>query len=94
MLKFKKYKVCRFCPSLVRVIKKFPHGEWFFSPYGKFNDIHANHKQKSAIFTVQELAKDQLFILCWKIYRTVRDFYHTAWKISHHVGTCLGHVLC
>jgi hypothetical protein len=32
------------------------------------------NKQKSAIFTVRELAKDNLFILCWKIYRTARKY--------------------
>jgi hypothetical protein len=81
MLKFKKYWVCRFTPSPVHVLEKFPHGERFFSPYGKnlspcikFNDIDAKHKQKSMIFTVRELAKDELFILCWKIYCTLRDF--------------------
>jgi hypothetical protein len=29
------YRVCRFAPSPVRVLDKFPHGERFFSPYGK-----------------------------------------------------------
>jgi hypothetical protein len=49
---------------------KFPHGERFFSPYGKnlflcgkFKDIDAKHKQKSAILPVREPAKDKLFIL-------------------------------
>jgi hypothetical protein len=52
-----KYRGCRFAPSPVRVLDQFPHGERFFSPYGKnlspcgkFNDIDAKHKQKSAIF--------------------------------------------
>jgi hypothetical protein len=31
------------------------------SPCGKFNDIDAKHKQKSAILPVRELAKDRLF---------------------------------
>jgi hypothetical protein len=55
----KKYSVCRFAPRPVRVLYKFPHGERFFSPYGKnlsscgkFNDIDAKHKQKSAILPV------------------------------------------
>jgi hypothetical protein len=67
MLKFKKYRVRRFAPSPVRVLDKFPHGKQFFSPCGKnlspcgkFNDIDAKHKQKSAIFTVRELAKVKL----------------------------------
>jgi hypothetical protein len=100
MLKFKKYRVRHFTPIPVRVLDKFPHGERFFSPYGKnpslcgkFNDIDAKHKQKSAIFTMRELAKDKLFMLCWKIYCLVRDFYFTARKISRHAGTtCPGHV--
>jgi phosphorylcholine metabolism protein LicD len=54
----------------------------------KFNDINSKHKQKSAILTVWELLYDKLFILCWKIYRTVRDFYRTVRKISHCAGTC------
>jgi hypothetical protein len=29
------YRVRRFTPSPVRVLNKFPHGERFFSPYGK-----------------------------------------------------------
>jgi hypothetical protein len=52
------------------VLDQFPHGERFFSPYsknlspcGKFNDINAKHKQKSAILPVREPAKDKLFIL-------------------------------
>jgi hypothetical protein len=55
------------------VLDKFPHGERFFSPYGKnrspcgkFNYIDAKHKQKSAILPVRELAKDKLFILWLK----------------------------
>jgi hypothetical protein len=82
------------------VLDKFPHGERFFSPYGKnlspcgkFNDIDAKHKQKSAILPMRELAKDGLFILWLRIYRTERDFYHTGRKISRHAGTCPGHVL-
>jgi hypothetical protein len=66
----KKYCVCRFAPSPVRVLDKFPHGERFFSPYSKnlsqcskFNDIDAKHKQKSAILPMRELVKDKLFIL-------------------------------
>jgi hypothetical protein len=35
MLKFKKYRVCRFAPRPVHVLDKFPRGERFFSPYGK-----------------------------------------------------------
>jgi hypothetical protein len=35
MLKFKKYMVLRFAPGPVRVLDQFPHGERFFSPYGK-----------------------------------------------------------
>jgi hypothetical protein len=70
MLKFKKYRVRRFAPSPLFVLDKFPHGERFFSlygknfsPCGKFNDIEAKHEQKSAILPVRELAKDRLFIL-------------------------------
>jgi hypothetical protein len=65
-----KYSVCRFAPRPVRVLDKFPHDERFFSPYGKnlspcgkFNDINAKHKQKTAILPVREPAKDKLFIL-------------------------------
>jgi hypothetical protein len=29
------YRVRRFAPSPARVLDKFPHGERFFSPYGK-----------------------------------------------------------
>jgi hypothetical protein len=32
-------------------------------PCGKFNDIDAKHKQKSAILPMREPAKDKLFIL-------------------------------
>jgi hypothetical protein len=67
----------------------------FFSPRGKhlsrcgkFNDNGAKHKQKSAILTVQKLVYDKLFILLWKIYHTVSDFYRTVRKISHRAGTC------
>jgi hypothetical protein len=35
MLKLKKYRVRRFASSPVLVLDKFPHGERFFSPYGK-----------------------------------------------------------
>jgi hypothetical protein len=66
----KKYSVCRFAPRPVRVLDMLPYGERFFSPYsknlspcGKFNDIDAKCKQKSAIFPVREPAKDRLFIL-------------------------------
>jgi hypothetical protein len=66
MLKFKKYRVHRFPPSL----DKFLQGERLFSPYGKnllpcgkFNDIDAKHKQKSVILPARELAKDKSFIL-------------------------------
>jgi hypothetical protein len=41
----------------------------------------------------QELAKVKFFILFWKIYRTVRDFYSMGRKISRCAGTCPGHVL-
>jgi hypothetical protein len=65
----KKYSVCSFAPRPVRVLDKFPHCERFFSPYGKnlslcgkFNDIDAKHKHKSAILPVREPAKDKLFI--------------------------------
>jgi hypothetical protein len=65
-----KYRVPRFNLSQVRVLDKFPHGERFFSPYGKnllpcgkFNDIDAKHKQKSVTLLGRELAKDKLFIL-------------------------------
>jgi hypothetical protein len=99
ILMAKKYSVCGFVPSPVCVLDKFPQGERFFSPYGKnlsqcgkFNDIDANYKQKSAILPVQELAKDKLFILCWRIYCTARDFYHIGRKISRRAGTCPGHV--
>jgi hypothetical protein len=33
------------------------------SPWGKFNDIDAKHKKKSAILPLREPAKDELFIL-------------------------------
>jgi hypothetical protein len=79
MLKFKKYTVRRFAPSPVRD---------FISPCGKFNDIDAKHKQKSAILTVRKLVYDKLFILCRKIYRTVNNFYRTVINISHRTGTC------
>jgi hypothetical protein len=99
ILKFKKYRVRRFAPSSVRVLDQFPHGERFFSPNGKnlspcskFNDIDAKHKQKSAISTVRELAKDKLFILCWLIYRTARDLFRTVRKISRRAGTGPGHI--
>jgi hypothetical protein len=66
----KKDSVCRFDPSSVRVLDKFPYGERFFSPYGKnlspcgkFNDINAKNKQTSVILPMRELAKDKLFIL-------------------------------
>jgi hypothetical protein len=35
MFTFKKYRVRRFAPSPVHVLDKLPHGERFFSPYGK-----------------------------------------------------------
>jgi hypothetical protein len=60
-LKFKKYRVRRFAPRLVCVLHKFPHGERFFSlygknlsPCGKFNDIDAKHQQKSASLPVRK----------------------------------------
>jgi hypothetical protein len=66
----KKYCVCHFAPCPVHVLDKFPHSERFFSlysknlsPCGKFNDIDAKHKQKSAILPVREPAQDKLFIL-------------------------------
>jgi hypothetical protein len=71
-----------------------PHGKNLspygknLSPYGKFNDIDAKHKQKSAILSVRYTAYDKLFIFCWRIYRTVRDFYRAVRKISHRAGTC------
>jgi hypothetical protein len=44
-------RIRRFAPSPVLVLDKFPHGERFFSPYGKnlspcgkFNDIITKHK--------------------------------------------------
>jgi hypothetical protein len=99
MLKFEKYRVCRFAPSPLHVLDKFPHGNRFFSlygknlsPCGKFNDIDAKHNQKSVIFTMRELAKDKLFTLCWKIYRMVRNFYCTGRIIFRCAGTCPGHV--
>jgi hypothetical protein len=59
-----------FAPRPVRVLDKFPYGKRFFSPYGKnlspcgkFNDIDATHKQKSAILPMWEPAKDKLFIV-------------------------------
>jgi hypothetical protein len=63
----KKYSVWRFAPNPVLVLDKFPYGERFFSlygknlsPCGKFNDINAKQKQKSAILPMRELAKDKL----------------------------------
>jgi hypothetical protein len=50
--------------------------------------MDAKHKRKSAILTVRELAYDNLLIFCWRIYRTVKDFYRTVRKISHRAGTC------
>jgi hypothetical protein len=78
----KKYtRVRRFAPSPVLVLDKFPHGERFFSPYGKnlspcgnFNDIIAKHKH--------------CLYSGWRIYRTARDFYRTGRKISRRAGTC------
>jgi hypothetical protein len=68
------YRVRRFAPSPVRFLDKFTNGERFFSAYGKnllpcgkFNAIYAKRIQKYAIFTMRELAKDKLFILCWKM---------------------------
>jgi hypothetical protein len=79
ILKFKKYRVSRFAPSTVRVLDQFPHGERFFLPYGKnnlpcgkFNDIDAKYKQKSEIFTVRELAKDQ--VLCAAHNKVLKKF--------------------
>jgi hypothetical protein len=95
----KKYSVCRFAPRPVRVLDKFPHCERFFSPYGnnllpcgKFNDIDAKQKQKSTMLPVREPAKDKLFILYLRIYRTARDLYRMGRKISRCAGTCPGHV--
>jgi hypothetical protein len=75
---------------------EFPQDERFFSPNGKnllpcgkFNDIDAK-QTRICDFHHAELAKDKLFILCWKIYRTVRDFYRAARKISRRAGTCPG----
>jgi hypothetical protein len=71
----KKHIGCRFSPSPVLVMDKFPHGESFFSPYGrnllpcgKFNDIDDKHKQKSAInklFTLwlEDLSHGERFLL-------------------------------
>jgi hypothetical protein len=75
LLMVKKYSMVFHAPFLARYVSwtvdKFPHGERFFSlygknlsPCGKFYDIDAKHKQKSAILPVRELAKDKLFILC------------------------------
>jgi hypothetical protein len=95
----KKYRVRRFAPSPVLVLDKFPHGERFFSPYGKnlsscgkFNDIDANHKQKSLILPVREPAKDKLFILYLEDLTHGEKFYRTGRKISCRAGTCPGHV--
>jgi hypothetical protein len=46
ILKFKKYRVCRFIHSPVRVIDKFPHGERFFSPCGKNLSEKGDKKKK------------------------------------------------
>jgi hypothetical protein len=69
VLKLKKYRVRRSVPSPVRVLDQLPHSERFFSLYGKnlspcgvFNGIDAKHQQRPAVFPVQELAKDRLFI--------------------------------
>jgi hypothetical protein len=72
-----------------RAVRDFfsPHGK-NLSPYGKFNDIDAKHKQKSAILSVRDTAYDNLFIFCWRIYRAVRDFYRAVRKISHRTVTC------
>jgi hypothetical protein len=45
-----------------RAVRDFfsPHGE-NISPYSKFNDIDAKHKQKSAILSVRDTAYDNLF---------------------------------
>jgi hypothetical protein len=63
-----------------RAVRDFfsPHGK-NLSPYGKFNDNDAKHKQKSAILSVRDTAYDNLFIFCWRIYRAVR-------KISHRIN--------
>jgi hypothetical protein len=57
-----------------RTVRDFfsPHGK-NLSQYGKFNDIDAKHKQKSAILPVRDTAYDTLFIFCWRIYRMVND---------------------
>jgi hypothetical protein len=48
-----------------RAVRDFfsPHGK-NLSPHGKFNDIDAKHKQKSAILSVRDTAYDNLFIFC------------------------------
>jgi hypothetical protein len=81
----KKYSVCRFVPSPVRVLDKFVHGERFFSPYGKnlspcgkFNDSDAKH--------------NHCLYSGWRIYRTARVFYRMGRKISRRAGTCPGQV--
>jgi hypothetical protein len=83
ILMVKKYRVRRFAPSPVLVLDKFPHGERFFSPYGKylspcgkFNDIIAKHKH--------------CLYSGWRICRTARDFYRTGRKLSRSAGTFPG----
>jgi hypothetical protein len=44
MLKFKKYRVCRFAPRRVRVLDKFPHGEELSSKHYNFFDIEMKSK--------------------------------------------------
>jgi hypothetical protein len=48
-----------------RAVRDFflPHGK-NLSPHGKFNEIDAKHKQKSAILSVRYTAYDNLFIFC------------------------------
>jgi hypothetical protein len=42
--------------------------------------IGAHFVHRAVIFTMGELAYDKLFILCWRIYRTVRNFNFTVRK--------------
>jgi hypothetical protein len=97
---FKKYSVCRLSPRPVRVLDKLPHGERFFSLYGKnlsacgkFNDIDAKHKQKSAILPVREPVKDKSFILYLEDLPHGKRFLPTREKNLSPCGSlCPGHV--
>jgi hypothetical protein len=81
MLNFKKYRVCRFAPSPVSVLDKFPHCK-IFSPC----TVKISHRAVNLMISMQNLNKNRRFSLCgnwlridglysgWRIYRMGRDF--------------------